>query len=149
MDSGDKNGCGLLGLRTLKSAVSQEWMDELGWVFVCWYKFMKAKSYFNNYRVVVDKNGQGLKGCGTLKWGISYKWFDELSRLIEWFLLADSDGILLFCFKWCPILPIRKLYVSEKSASQVIDQNAHHNSDCRIFFTLISQQQFKVYCSVM
>ena len=117
MDSGDKNGCGLLGLRTLKSAVSQEWIDELGWFFACWYKCMKAKSYFNNYWVVVVKNGQGLKGCGTLKWDISYKWFDELSRLIEWFLHADSDGILLFCFKWCPILPTRKLYVWEKSAN--------------------------------
>ena len=26
-----KNGCGLLGLGTLKSVVSQEWTDELGW----------------------------------------------------------------------------------------------------------------------
>ena len=40
---------------------------------------------------------------GTLKSGVSYKWFDELSRLIEWFLYADSDWITfglttnLFC----------------------------------------------------
>ena len=88
-----KNGGGLLGLRTLKSAVSQEWIDELGWFFACWYKFMKAKSYFNNYWVGVVKNEQGLKDRGTLKPGTSHKWFDELSRLIEWFLHADSDGI--------------------------------------------------------
>ena len=88
-----KNGRGLLGLRTLKSAVSQEWIDELGWFFACWYKFMKAKSYFNNYWVGVVKNEQGLKDRGTLKPGTSHKWFDELSRLIEWFLHADSDGI--------------------------------------------------------
>ena len=100
MDSGDKNGCGLLGLRTLKSAVSQEWIDELGWFFVCWYKLMKAKSYFNNHQVVVVKNGQGLKGCGALKQGISYKWFDELSRLIEWFLHAYKKTVCLgkICF---------------------------------------------------
>ena len=91
-----KNGCGLLGLGTLKSAVSQEWTDELGWFFACWYKFMKAKSYFNNYWVGVVKNEQGLKDRGTLKPGTSHKWFDELSRLIEWFLHADSDGII-FC----------------------------------------------------
>ena len=44
----------------------------------------------------VVKNGRGLKDRGILKPGISYKWFDELSRLIEWFLHADSDGII-FC----------------------------------------------------
>ena len=91
-----KNGCGLLGLGALKSAVSQEWFDGLGWFFACWYKFMKAKSYFNNYWVGVVKNGWDLKDRGSLKPGISQKWFDELSRLIEWFLHANSDGII-FC----------------------------------------------------
>ena len=33
MDDGDKNGHGLLGLATLKSAVSQEWVNELDWFF--------------------------------------------------------------------------------------------------------------------
>ena len=91
-----KNGCGLLGLRTLKAAVSQEWIDELGWFFACWYKFMKAKSYFDNYWVGVVKNGRGLKDHGALKPGISHKWFDELRRLIEWFLNADNDGIMFY-----------------------------------------------------
>ena len=104
-----KNGHGLLGLGTLKFAVSQEWINELGWFFACWYKFMKAKSYFNNYWVGVVKIGRGLKDYGSLKPGLSHKWFDELSRLIEWFWHADSDGILLFCFKWCPILTIWEL----------------------------------------
>ena len=91
-----KNGLGLLDLGTRKSAVSHKWMDELGWFFACWYKFMKAKSYFNNYWVVVVKNGQGLKDHETLKPGISQKWFDELSRLTECFLHADIDGIIFF-----------------------------------------------------
>ena len=43
-----KNGHGLLGLGTLKS-VSQEWIDQLGWYFACWYKFMEGKSYFKGY----------------------------------------------------------------------------------------------------
>ena len=91
-----KNGRGLLGLGTQKSAVSQEWINELGSFVACWCKFMKAKSYFNNYWVGVVKNEQGLKDRGTLKPGTSHKWFDELSRLIEWFLHADSDGIIFY-----------------------------------------------------
>ena len=91
-----KNGRGLLGLRTLKPAVSQEWIDGLGWFSACWYKFMKAKSYFDNYWVGVVKNGPGLKDRVALKPGISHKWFDELSRLIKWFLHADSDGIIFY-----------------------------------------------------
>ena len=106
-----KNGSGLLGLGTQKSAVSQEWINELGSFVACWCKFMKTKSYFNNYWVGVVKNEQGLKDRGTLKPGTSHKWFDELNRLTEWFLHADSDRILLFCFKWYLILAIWKLYV--------------------------------------
>ena len=75
-----ENGRGLVGLGTPKSAASQL-TNELGWFFACWYKFMKAKNYFNNYWVGVVKNGQGLKDRGTLIPGISHKWFDELSRL--------------------------------------------------------------------
>ena len=68
-------------------------MDKLGWFLACWYKFMQAKSYFNNYWVGAVKNGQGLKDRATLKPSISHKWFGELKRLIELFLHGDSDGI--------------------------------------------------------
>ena len=40
------------------------------------------------------KNGRGLIDPGTVKSGVSHKWFDELSRLIEWFLHAENDGII-------------------------------------------------------
>ena len=43
-----KYGCGHLGLGTLKFAVSQDWICKFGWFFAYWYKFMKAKNYFNN-----------------------------------------------------------------------------------------------------
>ena len=79
---------------TLISAVSQEWIDEMSWFFACWYKFSESKSYFDNYWVGMVKNGWGIIDHGTLKSGVSHKLFDELSRLIEWFLLADSDGIM-------------------------------------------------------
>ena len=40
------------------------------------------------------KNGWNLLHHETLKSGVFPKWFDELSRLIEWYLDADSDGII-------------------------------------------------------
>ena len=98
-----KNGRGILGLWTLKSAVSQEWVDEMGWFLACWYKLRKVKSCFYNYWVDMVKNRWGITDHGTHKSGVSHNWFDELSRLIEWYLLADSDGIVfvlmanLFC----------------------------------------------------
>ena len=75
----------------LKFAVLEEWIGEMSWIYACWHKFMKAKSYFNNYWVGMVINGWGLSDHGTLKSFVSYKWFNELSRLIEWFLHADSD----------------------------------------------------------
>ena len=74
-----KNGCGLLGVGTLKSAVFEEWIDELGWFFACWCKFTKTESYFNDYWLGMVKNGQDLRDHGTLKPGVSHKWFDEFS----------------------------------------------------------------------
>ena len=89
-----RDGHGLLGLETLKSTVSQEWTDEISRFFSCWYKLSKAKSFFNNYWVGMVKNEWGLVDHGTLKLGKCHKWFGELSILIEWFLHADSDGII-------------------------------------------------------
>ena len=89
-----KNGFGLSGLGTLKSAVSPDWIDKMSWFFACWYKFRKAKSYFNNYWVGMVKNGWGLIVHGTLKSGVYHKWFDEMNRLIKWFLHADSDWMI-------------------------------------------------------
>ena len=55
-----KSGRGLLTLGTLISALSQEQIDQLDWLFACWHKFRKAKNYFNNYWVGMVENGQGL-----------------------------------------------------------------------------------------
>ena len=40
------------------------------------------------------KYGKNLSDHGTLKLAVFHKWFDELSTLNEWFLHADSDGIV-------------------------------------------------------
>ena len=89
-----RNGYGLFGHGTLKSALSQELIDEMSWFFACWYKFRKVNSYFDNYWVGIVKNEWGLIDHRALKSGVSHKWFDELSRLTEGFLHVDSDGII-------------------------------------------------------
>ena len=52
-------------LRTLKLAVCQKKKKKKKkkkeiWLLVCWYKFMKAKNYFNNFWVVMVKNSFDL-----------------------------------------------------------------------------------------
>ena len=42
----------------------------------------------------IVKNEWVLIDHGSLKSGVSHKWLDELSISIEWFLHADSDGII-------------------------------------------------------
>ena len=49
-----------------KLAVSQEGVNGINWVLVCWYKLTKAKSYFNIFCVVMVKIGTGLLGCALL-----------------------------------------------------------------------------------
>ena len=83
-----KNVCGILSLGFLKSALSQEWIDEISWFFACWYKIRKAKSYFDNYWLCMVKNWWGLIDHGTLKLGVSHYLFNEFEqRLTEWFLM--------------------------------------------------------------
>ena len=73
-----KNRCVHSGHRTLKLVVSQEEISRMHWFSVCWYKFRKVKSYFNNFWVVMVKNGRDLLGQETL----------------ECLLHADSDQII-------------------------------------------------------
>ena len=42
------------------------------------------------------KNWWGLIDHETFMSDVSHKWFDELNRLIEWFLHADSGGIIFY-----------------------------------------------------
>ena len=84
-----KNGHALLDQGTLKSAVSQEWVDELSWFFTCWYNSRKLKNYVNNYWVGVVKNGRGLSGYGTLKSSVS-QWMDDLSWFFAYWQWCNS-----------------------------------------------------------
>ena len=80
-----RNGCGQSGHRTLKLAVSQEWIDGMNWFFACWCKFKKAKSYFNDFWVGQVKNGCCHLVHETLK---SVEWVYGLS----WYFA---------CWLWC------------------------------------------------
>ena len=80
---------GYLGNGILKSALSQEWIDELSWFFACWYKFRKPKSYFNVHFVGMTKYGHGLLGHGTLKF-VVFQWIIDA---LSWFFVCGSDVI--------------------------------------------------------
>ena len=47
-------GCDHFGDRTLKLIVYQEGINEINWFFALWYKFRKARSYFNNCCVDIE-----------------------------------------------------------------------------------------------
>ena len=68
-------------LSTLKLVVCQEGPNEINWFLMCWYKFMKAKSYFNNFWEVEVQNGRDLLGFGTLKSAVSQELLDKMSWL--------------------------------------------------------------------
>ena len=50
-----RNGCSQSGYRTLKLAVSPEWIDEMNWFFARWHKFRKGKNLFQYF---LDGPGQ-------------------------------------------------------------------------------------------
>ena len=81
-----KMGVAFLG--TLKFAISQEWSDEMSWVFACCYKFGKANWWIGNCWVGMLKCGwdffDHIIWDSTIR--CSHKRFDVSSRLIEWFL---------------------------------------------------------------
>ena len=80
-----RNGCGQSSHRTLKLAVSQEWINGMNSFFACWFKLKKAKSDFKDFWVCLAQNGQGNLVQETLK---SAEWVYGMS----WFLA---------CWLWC------------------------------------------------
>ena len=82
-----RNGCGQPGHRTLKLAVSQEWVDGMIWFFAWWCKFRKVKSNFNDFWVEVVKIGCGHLVHETLK---SAEWVYELSWLFACWLWYNN-----------------------------------------------------------
>ena len=58
------------------------------------FQLLLCSIVMQNYWVGMVKIGRDLLDQGALKLGVSHKRFDESSRLIEWFLYADSDWII-------------------------------------------------------
>ena len=121
------------------------------------------------------KNGWGFRDHGTLKSGISHKWFDELSRLTEWFLCTDSDGMafgltsnllcifdtyfVLIISVWLTIKPNNlRTFCSQNFekhdqasifAKGVLENqfcSSVHLSVCDTFFSGSTQGMFLIYC---
>ena len=89
-----KNGCGQSGHGNLKLTVPQKWTNGINWFFSSWYKFRRAKSWFNDFG----------GGCSQ-KWPWPFNSWDPKNEVMNWadFLNVDSDpkvfgqsGILLF-----------------------------------------------------
>ena len=62
-----KIGCSQFGQRTLKLTVSEESADELNRFFSCCYRFRKAKSCFNDFRVGKVQNEHYILVHETVK----------------------------------------------------------------------------------
>ena len=85
----------LAGRNLLKLAVSYEWINGTNWFFLCWYKFEKAESYFNNFCMGVVKSGPDSWARGTLKYAAS-QW------ILNWaeFLIIVIIALQYFLFWW-------------------------------------------------
>ena len=69
--------------------------DNIFAIRIKYIQLLLCSIVMQNYWVGTLKNGRGLSHQRTLKSSeISHKWFHELSKLIEWFLYADSDWII-------------------------------------------------------
>ena len=66
-----KNGCGQSIHGAPKMAVSQNWRNGINRIFACWYKFGKAKIWFNYFWLGLVKNGSGFLVHETLKSAVS------------------------------------------------------------------------------
>ena len=82
-----QTGCSQSGHRNLKLTVSQKGADGLSWFYACWYKFRKAKSWFNDF---LGRSGE--------KWSWPFNSWELYlkNEYMTWadFLNADSDAII-------------------------------------------------------
>ena len=80
-------------LRALKFAVCRGGMNGINCFLVCWYKFRKAKSYFNNFGVIVAQNVSCLSGLGSLKFAVSQESVDKMSWFFAcWYKFRKAES---------------------------------------------------------
>ena len=76
---------------TLKSAIFNEWIDNLSWLFASWCKLWYTKNYFINFWEVMVKNGCYFLGRWTRNSAVSQEWMGKFS----WFFAS---------WWWCNVL---------------------------------------------
>ena len=103
-------------LGTLKSTMCQEWF----WFFACWYKFMKAKSYFNDFRMGVVKNGLGLWSDRTVK---SAYLKNKFKNWVD-FVHADTNSwkLKLTVITWAGEVKKRYGFLGDRTLKSVVSQ---------------------------
>ena len=77
------------GHRALKLTLSQKWTDEINWFFACWYKFRKAKSWFNDFWMGLLKKGQGPLGS----------WYPKICCILRMNLWNELIFLILIVIK--------------------------------------------------
>ena len=111
-----KNRHGCHCCMTLKLAVYWEGIKWINWFSACCYKFRKARSYFNDFWMVVVKYGHCCWICGTVKLAVlKSEWIYELSWFFACRLVARVAKIWNWIISYSP--PCwqfyRKSYLSE------------------------------------
>ena len=128
-----ENGLGLLGHGTVKSSVSQEWINELSWLFTCWYQFRKSENYFKNFWAVVVRTGHGLLGHGTPK-------YVSQNELMNWadFLHADTNSgklkvsLIITRLIVINIAPLTELFCNCPLADMKLPTVKRHKFQCKV-----------------
>ena len=93
-----------------------EWIDEMSWIFACWYKFRKAECLFNNYLVGTLKMAETfqimrLKNQVHLRNGLMNR-ADLLNNfwmliVTQYFLVGSPIYSIYLIFAGCPVALVR------------------------------------------
>ena len=93
-----------------------EWIDEMSWIFACWYKFRKTECLFNNYLVGTLKMTENfqimrLKKQVYLTNGLMNRadWLNNFWMLIvtQYFLVWSPIYSIYLIFAGCPVVLVR------------------------------------------
>ena len=102
------NGCGQSGHGTLKLSVSREWIDGMNWfLYACWCKFRKTKSYFNHFfGGCGNLVHETLKSAEWLSWFFAYWlwcsnfWLDQHQIFYLWLINVNLLQLYLLAPQW-------------------------------------------------
>ena len=76
---GGQNTPGQSDCMIFKLTTSLEQNDKKTWLFTCWYRFIKIKSWLKNILLCMVKNGCGHAGLRTLKIAVFQEGINEIN----------------------------------------------------------------------